>query len=341
VNDVHSEVTQNGLMKAVLRRRNVDYVRLVRREDLTFRSGGLQCAAWFYSPAADRPLPCVVLAHGFDGVREQRLDAYAQRFAAAGLAALVFDYRYFGSSDGTPRQLFSNEAQLDDWRAAIAYARGREQVDPDAIALWGTSTSGGHVVQLAAEDPRVAAVVAQVPFADGLAQLFSLPISQGLRLLWAGLRDRIGALFGRPPLMIPAAGQPGSFAVISSPDALSGLAAITPPDSTWRNEVVARFTLTTSLYRPGRYAPRLGCPLLVCMADGDRLIAPRPALRMARGAPKGELRRYPFSHFGMYFGPGFDRAVVDQAEFLQLHLLSDRAEDEQADLPTAVLEALP
>ena len=44
---------------------------------------------------------------------------------------------------------------LDDWRAAIAYARGREQVDPDAIALWGTSTSGGHVVQLAAEDPHV------------------------------------------------------------------------------------------------------------------------------------------------------------------------------------------
>jgi fermentation-respiration switch protein FrsA (DUF1100 family) len=342
MNDVHSDVTQEGVMKAALRRRNVDYGRLVRREDLTFRSGGLNCAAWFYSPAAERPLPCVVLAHGFDGVREQRLDAYAQRFAAAGLAAFVFDYRYFGSSDGTPRQLFSNEAQLDDWRAAIACARGREQVDPDAIALWGTSTSGGHVVQLAAEDQRIAAVVAQVPFADGLAQLFSLPISQGLRLLWAGLRDRIGALFGRSPLMIPAAGQPGTFAVISSPDALSGLAAITPPDSTWRNEVVARFTLTTSLYRPGRYAPRLGCPVLVCMADGDRLIAPKPALRIARSAPKGELRRYPFSHFGMYFGPGFDRAVADQAEFLRLHLLPPgRAEDEPEEPTAPVLEALP
>jgi fermentation-respiration switch protein FrsA (DUF1100 family) len=328
-------------MKAALRHRDVDYGRLVRREDLTFRSGGLHCAAWFYCPAAERPLPCVVLAHGFDGVREQRLDAYAQRFAAAGLAALVFDYRYFGSSDGTPRQLFSNEAQLDDWRAAIAHARGLEQVDPDAIALWGTSTSGGHVVQLAAEDPRVAAVVAQVPFADGLAQLFSLPISQGIRLLWAGLRDRIGALFGRRPLMIPAAGQPGSFAVISSPDALSGLAAITPPDSSWRNEVVARFTLTTSLYRPGRYAPRLGCPLLVCMADGDHLIAPGPALTMARAAPHGELRRYPFSHFGMYFGRGFDRAVADQAEFLQLHLLPGRTKEKPGEPTMPVLEALP
>jgi fermentation-respiration switch protein FrsA (DUF1100 family) len=341
MNDVHSDVTQEGVMKAALRRSEVENGRLVRREDLVFRSGGLNCAAWFYRPAADRPLPCVVLAHGFDGVREQRLDAYAQRFAAAGFAALVFDYRHFGSSDGTPRQLFSNEAQLDDWRAAIAYARGREQVDPDAIALWGTSTSGGHVVQLAAEDPRIAAVVAQVPFADGLAQLFFLPIAQGLRLLWAGLRDRIGSLFGRPPLMIPASGQPGSFAVITSPDALSGLAAITPPDSTWRNEVVARFTLTTSLYRPGRYAPRLGCPLLVCMADGDHLIAPRPALKMARSAPHGELRRYPYSHFGMYFGPGFDRAAADQAEFLRLHLLRSEAESQPGKSPTPILEALP
>jgi uncharacterized protein len=321
MNDVHSELTPGCVMKAARRRRDLDYGRLMRREDLTFRSGGLTCAAWFYCPVADRPLPCVVLAHGFDGVREQRLDAYAQRFTAAGLAALVFDYRYFGSSEGEPRQLFSNEAQLDDWRAAIAYARGRDQVDPDAIALWGTSTSGGHVVQLAAEDPKIAAVVAQVPFADGLAQLFSLPVTQGLRLLWAGLRDRIGSLFGRPPLMIPAAGQPGTFAVITSPDALSGLDRITPPDSTWRNEVVARFTLTTSLYRPGRYAPRLGCPLLVCMADGDHLIAPRPAMKIARTAPHGELRRYPFGHFGMYFGDGFERAVADQAEFLRLHLM--------------------
>jgi hypothetical protein len=142
-------------------------------------------------------------------------------------------------------------------------------------------------------------------------------------------------------MMIPAAGQPGAFAVISSPDALSGLAAITPPDSTWRNEVVARFTLTTSLYRPGRYAPRLGCPVLVCMADGDRLIAPKPALTIARNAPRGELRRYPFSHFGMYFGPGFDAAVADQVAFLRRHLLPDREEAAPAQLRAPVLEALP
>ena len=45
------------------------------------------------------------MAHGFSGVREQRLDAYAERFAQAGLAVLVFDYRHFGASGGEPRQL--------------------------------------------------------------------------------------------------------------------------------------------------------------------------------------------------------------------------------------------
>jgi hypothetical protein len=77
------------------------------------------------------------------------------------------------------------------------------------------------------------------------------------------------------------------------------------------------------------------------MADGDRLIAPKPALRMADSAPHGELRRYPFSHFGMYFGAGYDRAVIDQVEFLCRHLLPDQEKAEPAEAPPPALEALP
>ncbi|MEJ7715553.1 MAG: alpha/beta hydrolase [Thermoleophilaceae bacterium] len=67
--------------------------------------------------------PCVVMGHGFSSVREHRLDAYAERFAAAGVAVLVFDYRHFGSSAGEPRQLLNVGRQLDDWRAAVSHAR--------------------------------------------------------------------------------------------------------------------------------------------------------------------------------------------------------------------------
>src|SRR5690349_20947540 len=132
------------------------------RTDATFESGGWRCAAWVYEPEGEGPFPCVVLAHGWTGVREQRLDAFAERFASAGLAALVFDYRHFGASEGEPRQLLDIGRQHEDWVAAIAYARTRGDVDPDRIALWGSSFSGGHVVSVAARDRRIAAVVAQV-----------------------------------------------------------------------------------------------------------------------------------------------------------------------------------
>ena len=93
----------------------------------------------------------MVLAHGFGGVKEARLDAYAERFAAAGYAALVFDYRHFGDSGGEPRLLIDIGRQQADWRAAIAFARALEGVDGERIALWGTSFSGGHVIELAAD----------------------------------------------------------------------------------------------------------------------------------------------------------------------------------------------
>jgi fermentation-respiration switch protein FrsA (DUF1100 family) len=80
------------------------------------------------------------------GARDQRLDAFAERFARAGLAALVFDYRHFGDSQGEPRQLLDIGRQLADWRAAIGYARTVDGIDPARIALWGSSFSGGHDV---------------------------------------------------------------------------------------------------------------------------------------------------------------------------------------------------
>jgi fermentation-respiration switch protein FrsA (DUF1100 family) len=287
------------------------------RKDVAFPSSGDRCEAWFFQADGPAPGPCVILAHGFDGVREQALDRYAERFAAAGLSALVFDYRYFGASEGAPRQLVSIRAQLEDWRAAIEYARSLRAVDRSRIALWGTSTSGGHVVKVAAADGQIAAVVTQMPFTSGPAQFRMIPLTQGLRLVWAGLKDELGSWLRRPPLLIPAAGRPRSLAVVTSPDALSGLHRITPQETTWRNEVLARFALTTTFYRPGRDAKRLGCPLLVCVADGDGVMAEKPALEMAR---RGMLRRYPVGHFGMYDGEGFERAVADQVEFLEQRL---------------------
>src|SRR5436190_2131382 len=82
------------------------------RTDVTFRSGDDTCAGWLYRPEGEGPYPIMLLAHGFSGVREARLWAYAERFCAAVLAALVFDYRHFGASGGEPRQLRDELARM-------------------------------------------------------------------------------------------------------------------------------------------------------------------------------------------------------------------------------------
>jgi pimeloyl-ACP methyl ester carboxylesterase len=291
---------------------------LTERTDVTFSSGGERCAAWLYRP--EHATACVVLAHGWTGVREQRLGAFAEHFARAGLAALVFDYRHFGASEGEPRSLLDISRQLADWRSAVAYASGIEGIDPSAVALWGSSFSGGHVIEVAAGDSRIAAVVAQVPFVDGLANLLRLGRRHALRLTVEGLRDQLGAFAGRAPHMVASVGPPGSTAVMNSPDAEPGFRALNPPGLGWPNQAAARITLRVGSYRPIRKVGRVRCPILFALANDDVVTPPDLAAKAAGRAPRAELRRYPGGHFDPYVGELFERVVADETEFLVNHL---------------------
>jgi dienelactone hydrolase len=207
----------------------------MERRDVTFSSGAETCAAWLYVPDGAGPHPITVLAHGFGGVREARLWAFAERFAAAGIAALVFDYRHFGASGGEPRQLLDVGRQLDDWRAAIAFARTLDGVDADRVAAWGTSFSGGHVAVIAAEDTRLRAAISQGPFFDGIDALRAAGPRNIVRLAVAGVRDEARRLTGRRSFMLPVVGPPGSLAAMNSPDAEPGYRALFDAGSHFRN----------------------------------------------------------------------------------------------------------
>jgi dienelactone hydrolase len=286
------------------------------RIDTTFTSAGTDCAAWLFRPQGPGPHPLVVMAHGFSATRDQRLDAYAERFCAAGLGVLLFDYRYFGASGGVPRQLLDIGCQQADFRAAVAHARAIDWVDPARVALFGSSFSGGHVLVVGADDDRIAAVVSQCPFTDGLASLPLLGVTNILQATVAGLRDQLGALAGRPPYYIPAVGPPGTFAVMTTPDSEPGFTALTSADSGWVNRVAARVGLRVGLYRPGRSAAQLRCPVLFCVCDQDSVAPAKQTLKWAATAPAGEIKRYPVGHFEIYVGEPFERAVADQTEFL-------------------------
>jgi dienelactone hydrolase len=295
------------------------------RIEVRFPSTTGQCSAWLYLPAtvsSQRPVPVIVMAHGLGGVKAMRLDAYAERFHAAGYGCLVFDYRHFGGSDGEPRQLLRVRRQLEDWRAAIAYARSRPEVDPARVVAWGTSFGGGHVLTLAAEDHGFAAVIAQCPFTDGLASVLAIKPRSSLKVTARALADLASSFLGRDPITVATAGPPGSAALMTAPDAESGYLALLDDtaDSGFSNHVAARAALDIMGYAPGRRARRIPCPVWVGICDTDSVAPARTAVRQLRRAPQATLQRYPTGHFDIYLGEEFERSVADQLAFLTSHV---------------------
>jgi alpha-beta hydrolase superfamily lysophospholipase len=284
------------------------------RQDLEFSSATDDCAAWLYPAVGDAvAAPIVVMAHGLSGTRRDRLGAFAERFAGAGIAALVFDHRGFGDSTGTP-DLFHPARQLNDWRAAIAFARSLPRIDAERVATFGSSMGGGNALAAAAQDPRVAAAVSQVPFLDIWRQAHRSSLRVISRMLLA-------AALGHH---LPVVGKPHEAALINAPGAEAGWRHVVAigENSRWRDRVSARWLLGR-LYRPGRHAATLHCPWLVCVGEADRVARPGPAIAAARRAPLGELRTYPgVDHFDIYDGPQHEAVLADQISFLRRHLLS-------------------
>jgi dienelactone hydrolase len=291
---------------------------MAERTEIRFPSGDAECAAWLYLPEGTGRAPVVVMGHGLGAVREMRLDAYAERFVAAGYACLVFDYRHFGASGGEPRQLLSVSHQLEDWKAAIACAQGRPELDGDRVVLWGSSFGGGHVIATAAEVP-VAAAIVQCPYTDGLASALAVPPRTTARLLPLAIRDVIAARRGGPPVMVKLAGEPGEVALMSAPDVMPGFSALVPEGFELHNEVAARIGLEILRYRPGRRAPRVTCPLHVTVCGKDSVAPARSATRYLNKAPRAEVVHRPIGHFEVYTQE-FEGVVADQVAFLLRHV---------------------
>jgi pimeloyl-ACP methyl ester carboxylesterase len=281
----------------------------MRREDLRFPSSGEQCAAWLYAPnTAEKHAPVIVMAHGLSGTRRDGLGPFAERFAEAGVAALVFDHRGFGDSGGEPDH-FDPGRQLEDWAAAIAFARSLPGIDPDRVATFGSSMGGGNALAAAAADRRIAAAISQVPFLDMVTQVHSSSPLVILKMLAAAIAGRHQRAIGQPnePAFINApGGEEGWLHVVSIGE-----------DSRWRDRVSSRWLLGRP-FRPIRHARRLHCPWLVCVGEADRVARPGPAIRAAKRAPHGELRTYPgVDHFDIYDGPEHEQVVADEVRFLQ------------------------
>jgi pimeloyl-ACP methyl ester carboxylesterase len=233
---------------------------------------------------------------------------------------LLFDYRHFGDSDGQPRQLLSIRRQLQDYAAALEFIRKVPGVDPDRVAVWGSSLAGGHVVEVAVGDGRVAAVIAQNPAMDNGATAFRIVeyagIGQVLKLAGLGIVDIARSILWLSPQMVRAGGAPGELAMMTSSDTLAGLNRLVTPG--WRNQLCARISLSAPFHRPGLKAARLPCPILIAICDQDP-VAPTDAAEATarRAGQRATVKHYPIGRFDIYVDEWFERSVSDQVDFLK------------------------
>ena len=283
-----------------------------------FTSRGEQCAGTLLMPADAKRPPVIVMAHGFAGVRAM-LVPHAQRFVEAGYAVFLFDYRTFGDSEGLPRHWVDPRRHLQDWDAAIRHVGTLQGIDTDRVVLWGTSLSGGHVTCMAARH-RVAAVIAGHPLMNGWTAITSLSLWTVLRLTFAGLRDVVGAQFGKPHY-VPVVGRPGEVAALTGAEAWDGMtqlqAIIHEP---WENKVLARALLKIPYYRPLSAARNVTVPTLVIAGSNDSIVSAAVARQAAHRMPKGEFALFESDHFQPYYGEYLEKNVQVQLRFLQQHV---------------------
>jgi uncharacterized protein len=132
------------------------------KQAVSFKVDGQTVRADLYLPkgsGANARVPAMVVGGSLTSVKEQMSASYAQELASNGIAALAIDYRHYGQSEGMPRQLESVETKKADLLAAVSFLRKQAAVLPQGVALLGICTSGGNVIQAAAADPSIAAVV--------------------------------------------------------------------------------------------------------------------------------------------------------------------------------------
>jgi uncharacterized protein len=292
----------------------------------TFLSGGTKCAVTVLRPdtSPEVSVPVIVMAHGFGSPRALRLYAYAERFARAGYAAVVFDYRGFGDSEGEPRQVLDISMQHEDWEAALSFARSLPGIDADKVVAWGTSFGGGHVLTVAGRGEELAAVIAQVPHVSGPAAVRATGFTSSLRLAPYAVRDQVNAWLGRDPVYVPLVARPGDLGIMTTPDASPGLERLIVDSDlahdAYRQDVAARIGLRIGLYSPERVVSEISCPTLFQIARNDAITPCAVAERAARRIAHATVRIYDCSHFDPYVEPAFADIVADQLAFLRANV---------------------
>jgi uncharacterized protein len=289
------------------------------KKEVTFYSEGSLIAADLYLPDIVRenePLPGIVLCHGFSGIKELLLPAFAEEFVRHQFISLVFDYRGFGKSEGTRGRLVPSE-QVTDIRNTLTFLQGLDQVDSNRIGVWGTSYGGAHVLTAAAMDSRIQCVVSQLPFGNGERVITGqMSVDEKEKFLhsmyraWRKLVTKNKVLNLSPEKIIGGEEFKNFYekALKKFPQADVKLPVTT--------------LLKTYEYKPEESLKKVRVPLFIIAAENDTINPPGEAERLFREAndPKELQVIKGASHFDVYTGDYFNIAAGCAVEWYKKYL---------------------
>lgn len=289
-------------------------------QTIQFASQGAKLAGNLYLPKqidkTEKSLPVVVLCHGFCGVKELLLPAYAQAFANAGYAALTFDYRGFGESEGETGRLVP-ALQIEDIKAAVSWLSEHKAIDSDRIALWGSSFGGANAIITAADLPKIKTVICQLAFANG-ERVITGSMSAEDKAKFIGTLEKMRdkkAKTGKE-MMVPISkvlsDEQSQQFYRDYKDEFPALGIKIPFLTIWE----------TIQHKPETVVANVKVPLLIVAAENDSVnpLAESQALYDLANEPKVLYIEKSASHYQLYTGECFDRVINEQLNWLKKYL---------------------
>lgn len=285
-----------------------------------FKSSDETCSAWFYKPSKNRfPKTAVIMAHGFSAEKTWNLPVFAELFQSRGLATLLFDYRTCGESSGSPRNFLSPSAQVKDYEAAIKHCQTNLGID--RFILWGVSFSGGHVINVAAnQGANILAVCALVPHLSPLPAVSKLGIPRlagvGVLALFAELKYQLLNEEFEIPITAPP-GKPGFLTFPGWHKEITRYVKENP--NFWENRMPVRLLLEMLSYAPILKAGSVDCPVQFVYGVHDNGIDPGSIRSAAAKIKHSETVSLTINHF-----EGLNRFYRDRIAALQMDFIERR-----------------
>ncbi len=293
--------------------------------DVEFPSEGATLRGRLYTPQrVSKPLPAVVMAHGFSATITMTIDHYAEAICTEGFAVLLYDHRNLGISDGEPRRQINSWVQARGYRDALSYLETLNEIDSTSLAIWGDSRSAAQAIVVASVDDRVKAVVTQVP---ALGRKPPPPDPDGARfqrikqtLLHGDINSSIKTDGPMPVVSFDFRRHPAAFEPLTAYRWFIEYGGRL--GTNWVNDVTRVQPNTPEPWNAVVCAPHIKAPILMIVSPEDEMAGSSPKLARrafeAMQAPK-EWVEIAGGHFGLLYYPSelFEQASRAQCNFLK------------------------